>query len=108
MYSNICSVLIFLFIFSCNNVTSQPAVSTAAVVKENKEDKIPVSVSGILPPQGFKRIQYPSHSFEYWLENILLKKDKTVYLYDGSAKQNQTAQYAVLDISTGNQKGVSV
>jgi len=30
------------------------------------------------------------------------KKNKTVYLYDGSVKRNQAAQFAVLDISTGN------
>jgi len=31
-----------------------------------------------------------------------LKKQTTVYLYNGQPKLNQTAQYALLDISTGN------
>lgn len=31
-----------------------------------------------------------------------LKSDKTVYLYNGQPKQNQQAQYAVLEISRGN------
>jgi hypothetical protein len=40
-------------------------------------------------------------SFGQWPENISLKKDKTVYLFDGSMKYNQAAQFAVLDISAG-------
>ena len=31
-----------------------------------------------------------------------LKKDKTVYLFNGTQKQNQSAQFAVLDVSIGN------
>jgi hypothetical protein len=42
-------------------------------------------------------------SFADWLRTIRLKKDKTVYLYDGSRKRNQSAQFAVLDISVGKE-----
>ena len=35
------------------------------------------------------------------MNNIKLKKDKTVYLFDGRKKGNQTVQYAVLDVSVG-------
>ncbi|MDR3713868.1 MAG: DUF4846 domain-containing protein [Puia sp.] len=45
----------------------------------------------------------PKLSFGEWLRSIPLKKDKTVYLYDGSRKQNQSAQFAVLDISVGKE-----
>jgi len=53
-------------------------------------------------PAGFYRIAYPSHSFASWLENIPLKKNDTVFLYNGRPKSNQTAQYAVLAIPIGN------
>ena len=59
-------------------------------------------VSGIAPPAGYKRIDVPQHSFGDWLRSISLKKDKHVCLYNGSLKRNQTAQFAVLDISVGN------
>jgi hypothetical protein len=52
-------------------------------------------------PQGFKRTQ--TNSFGDYLRSISLKSDKTVYLYNGEKKGNQTAQYAVLDISIGNE-----
>ena len=40
-------------------------------------------------------------SFGEWLRTIRLKDDKHVYLYDGSLKKNQLAQFAVLDIPVG-------
>ncbi len=52
-------------------------------------------------PQGFKRTQ--TNSFGNYLRSISLKSDKTVYLYNGEKKGNQSAQYAVLDISVGNE-----
>jgi hypothetical protein len=60
------------------------------------------SIVDIPAPAGFKRVNYPKNSFANWLEEVLLKKDKTVYLFDGRKKQNQTAQFAVLDIPIGN------
>jgi Domain of unknown function (4846) len=58
-------------------------------------------VSDILPPRGYKRIGLAKDSFGEWLRNISLKKDNHVYLYNGNLKRNQTAQFAVLDISVG-------
>ena len=52
-------------------------------------------------PQGFKRTQ--TNSFGDYLRSISLKSDKTVYLYNGEKKGNQAAQFAVLDISVGNE-----
>lgn len=58
--------------------------------------------TGNIPvPQNFKRIQAEPGSFADWLRHTQLKKDNTVYLYNGQKKQNQQAQYAVLDISIG-------
>ena len=61
------------------------------------------SVAAIPLPPGFERIKAENISFATWLRQIKLKADKTVFLYNGSAKKNQLAQFAVLDISTGNQ-----
>lgn len=58
--------------------------------------------TGNIPvPSNFRRISAEAGSFSYWLRHTKLKKDKTVYLYNGQKKRNQGAQYAVLDISIG-------
>ncbi len=59
-------------------------------------------ISSIPLPEGYTRIAGAEGSFTGWLRSLALKKDKTVYLYDGSEKGNQSAQFAVLDISVGN------
>lgn len=59
------------------------------------------TTENIPTPLHFKRINAQAGSFAYWLRHTKLKKDKTVYLYNGQKKQNQQAQYAVLDISIG-------
>jgi hypothetical protein len=41
-------------------------------------------------------------SFTEWLRQVPLKSSSTVYLYNGQPKQNQSAQFAVLDISVGD------
>lgn len=57
----------------------------------------------IPPPAGFSRVDAAPGSFANWLRQVGLKPDKTVYLYNGTPKGNQQAQYAVLDISVGHQ-----
>ncbi|MEO6230797.1 MAG: DUF4846 domain-containing protein [Ferruginibacter sp.] len=54
-------------------------------------------------PSGFSRLKYGDNSYAAWLENLPLKRNKTVYLFNGRAKLNQQAQYAVLNISVGKQ-----
>ena len=59
---------------------------------------------GTIPcPQGFNRVNVVAGSFGEWLRKLRLKKDKKVYLYNGSLKQNQSAQFAVLDIPVGKE-----
>lgn len=58
-------------------------------------------VSAITPPSSFKRIEENRHSFAQFLRERSLKKDNTVYLYNGKIKANQQAQFAVMDISIG-------
>jgi Domain of unknown function (4846) len=59
------------------------------------------TIGEIPPPAGFSRIRPEKNSFAEWLGNIGLKKNKTVFLFDGRPKTNQSAQFAVLDISVG-------
>ena len=101
MRSKYC-VLFITFCISCNNITSadkiiKPSKPLQAAVNENPYKKI----SDIPLQEGFLRKDKPLGSFEEWLENIALKKDKTVYKFDGTPKYNQTAQFAVLNISVG-------
>ncbi|WGQ11566.1 DUF4846 domain-containing protein [Pedobacter gandavensis] len=58
-------------------------------------------VRNIPGPANFKRLKSESGSFSYWLQHLKLKKDPTVYLYNGQKKRNQQAQYAVIEISIG-------
>jgi hypothetical protein len=58
------------------------------------------SIISIQPPSGFTRIK--TEGFGTYLRKIALKKDKTVYLFNGEKKANQNAQYAVLDVSVGD------
>ncbi len=56
----------------------------------------------IPPPPGFTRTSALKGSFAAWLRQVNLKKNKTVYLFNGLPKSNQQAQYAVLGIPVGN------
>lgn len=98
-------ILITLNCFACNSNTSaykpgkiKPLDETKITGKDNPYDMI-----GAIPlPAGFSRTKTDSLEFADWLLHVKLKKDKTVHLFDGSLKTNQTAQFAVLDISVGN------
>ncbi len=70
----------------------------------NPPGENPWPTIGAIPlPPGFHRIKANPHDFASWLRSVPLKKDRTVYLYNGTPKRNQDAQFAVLDISVGNQ-----
>jgi Domain of unknown function (4846) len=58
-------------------------------------------VADIPLPPGYERIETSPQSFGSWLRNIRLNSDNTVYLFDGTKKYNQDAQYAVLKIPVG-------
>ena len=78
--------------------------STFIFCKENsdKTDKLSISKIGEIPlPNGFERVVLDKGSFGEWLRYFPLIKDNTVYLYNGSVKNNQQIHYAVLDISVG-------
>ena len=83
---------------NANTNTSKLQHATGGMEKDNPYPYI----SSIPLPEGFKRIKSESSTFADWLRHFPLKKDKTVYLFNGSKKLNQSAQFAVLDISVGN------
>jgi hypothetical protein len=95
------SIIIFLFLCSCGQQAQTPAG------RENAGGVIPAlnmpaNIGAIAAPAGYRRVAAAQHSFAGWLRQIPLKKDGTVYLFDGSPKRNQDAQFAVLDISVGH------
>ncbi len=89
-------LLVLLF---CNNekVNSTNAKAIPILVQHPHY----VTIEKIPLPEGYKRTEADSISFTCWLRKIGLKANNTVYLFDGREKQNQSAQFAVLDISVG-------
>jgi hypothetical protein len=90
---------LLLAMLSCNNganssVTEILFAPLAPYSHYTNIDQIPI-------PEGYERTVVESGSFAVWLRKIGLKADNTVYLFDGSKKANQSAQFAVLDISVG-------
>ena len=61
------------------------------------------TIGEIAVPAGYSRLVLSNSSFGTWLRKVSLKKDNTVYLYNGTKKLNQSAQYAVLDVSVGKE-----
>ena len=55
------------------------------------------------PPDGYKRKNYSSGSFEYYLKTLPLKPSgEKVHIYDGSIKQPDNVYDAVINIDVGN------
>lgn len=96
------------FIAGLHCTNHSPAIQVDRQVNESQHkiiigtDTNPYhQVKEIPLPAGFTRVPYTPFSFGKWLSSVKLKKDKTVYIFNGTAKHNQSAQFAVLDISVG-------
>jgi Domain of unknown function (4846) len=64
----------------------------------------PYPTIGSIPlPAGYHRVVEGEGTFGAWLRNVPLKKETTVYLYNGKPKENQDAQFAVLDVPVGKE-----
>jgi Domain of unknown function (4846) len=99
-------LLIFclLISFACNNTATSSSTKTKPVEKlvAKTDYKNPYPTIIAIPlPEGYKRVKADSSSFAGWLRQLVLKENKTVYLFNGNTKSNQLAQFAVLDISVG-------
>ena len=62
---------------------------------------LPSTVKHIPLPEGFERIYAPSGSFGAFLQNLCLKTDTTIFLYNGEVKPNQSFGFMVIDLDVG-------
>jgi hypothetical protein len=90
-------ILLLIIFIGCGSVQQQ----VPAVFEADSNHLFYNTIGDIPVPSGYTRVPASAGSFDVWLRTIPLKKDKTVYLYNGTKKDNQSAQYAVLDISVG-------
>lgn len=100
MYSYVFFLACFVFISSaCGHPQTD---AKPLIVNDGEPASMTVDAVNKIPvPNGFKRLPVAEEGFANFLGKMRLKADQTVYLFDGSRKQNQSAQYAVLDISVG-------
>ena len=85
-------------LFSCTGTS----VNKGQETQDGALKAPPPNTTGAIPlPQGYQRIKAAAGSYTDYLRGTPLKKDNTVYLYNGIKKGNQQAQYAVLDIDAG-------
>lgn len=104
MHSKQYALLICFSLAACSSAqTGNNNQNSTNHLSTTNETAVFKTVLQIPPPPGYKRLPCDSNSFANYLLHIPLKKDKTVFLYNGSPKRNQQAQFAVLDISVGNQ-----
>ena len=98
-----CNMLKFpsLLLFVIANGCGFAQEKTPAVPESISTFKFQNTIGDIPVPTGYTRVPAVVGSFAAWLRAVALKKDKTVYLYNGKLKSNQSAQFAVLDISVG-------
>lgn len=93
--------ILLLFLLCCEAPGPAPAIGE--IQADPTTGSNPYRHIAAIPcPAGYTREPLGDSTFGAWLRNLPLKKDKTVYLYDGRAKVNQSAQFAVLDISVGD------
>ena len=99
--NHLCCIIFFPFIFqSCNNI---PVPSPALLKTEETIVINPYKQIKEIPlPAGFTRAATDAFSFTAYLQNMRLKETNTVYLYNGQPKLNQTAQFALLNITVGS------
>jgi len=95
IYFHLLSAL--LFVSSCtdteNGIETKPTKKITGINAE--------TIRGISLPQGFNYVDDNDSVYSNWLLELNLKKNKTVYLYNGKPKSNQDVQYAVLNIDIG-------
>ncbi len=98
--------LLFFILLICFSPCDSHHNSTPPAIEKKinttSNDNPYTAIEKIPLPAGYSRINADEHSFAKWLRQLPLKKNKTVYTYNGLPKRNQTAQFAVIDISTGD------
>src|SRR4051812_6870288 len=97
MGCTICLLFLLLAISGCDD--SYKPLRTANTVDQHSSYSF---IKEIPVPRKYHRIVMQPGSFGEWLRTIGLKKNSTVYLYNGKPKAWQGAQFAVLDIRVGD------
>jgi hypothetical protein len=95
-------LFILLLSFACNNNASPGGNRNTTGINRYPDENPYSNISKIPLPEGFEREIHAPSSFANYLNTLGLKKDKTVYLFNGQPKWNQAAQFAILDIPVGN------
>jgi len=101
--STVWACIIYAFIFF-GNIDFTPA----AIPVKSTAVKLPNAVwyrkvTDIPPPDGYTILSEQKTSFGNYLQQLPLKKDPMVYLFNGDKKKNQAAQFAVINISVGKE-----
>jgi hypothetical protein len=94
--SNLLFALLFIAI-SCSDTTESFEITET----KEKVQSAPNKIWGISLPRGFTYVDEGDSVYSKWLLNLQLKKNKSVYLYNGNLKDDQHAQFCVLDIDIG-------
>lgn len=90
--------LLILTLLSCGGNRAEES----AACQDSSINRPPGNTVGSIPlPAGYKRIPATDNSYLSFLRSVPLKKDPTVFLFNGVRKSNQQAQYAVLDLDVG-------
>lgn len=92
---------LFLLLFFAASCNGDPSGQGSMINAAGESAAPPKSVGAIPLPKGYQRIPAVAGSYTDYLRSIPLKPDKTVYLYNGTKKSNQQAQYAVIDMDAG-------
>jgi hypothetical protein len=90
-------LLMIFMLASCNSAH----INEEQVLEQAPLQPLPKNIGTIPLPDGYKRIAIVNDSYATFLRSISLKSDKTVYLFNGTKKRNQQAQYAVIDMDAG-------
>jgi hypothetical protein len=94
---------VILMVLSMTSCSHKKNGLTGVAIAQNPAPVNPYTHIDRIPlPAGFARTAAYAGTFAAYLRKIGLKEQTTVYLYNDQPKSNQTAQYAVLNISVGN------
>lgn len=102
MFSKYASAGILGLLFLACTDPSAPVYNVSTNYQLPADSNIYKTINDIPLPEGFKQKQGRDSSFADWLKKIRLKTDTRVFLYNAQLKNNQSAQFAVLDISVGD------
>ena len=98
----ITTAMLIIILISYTNDSSKKATSLNKTDADNNSNYTPKTISQIACPKNYSRALSERNSFSTYLQSLPLKKENVVYYYNGQIKPNQTANYAVVDISVGN------